>query len=260
YFARCGLAGIKIDTVVIGMLISVREGERRVAGFSCWRAAFLPARPFHIIRKPGSHMSTVRRSNKPLVIFSALSAAVAMALAGTASAQEAAAPTQDSSARSLDRVQVTGSRIKRADVEASLPVTVIQRAEIEAQGITSAEQLLMHLNIGGNGSDNLAANAGIAPADLRGNNGVSGANLRGQGADATLVLLNGRRVAAHGLRGTAVDLNSIPFSAIDRVEVLRDGASAVYGTDAIGGVINFITKTDYTGLQVNAFVDMTEAG
>lgn len=183
-----------------------------------------------------------------------------MALAGTASAQEAAAPSQDSSARSLDRVQVTGSRIKRADVEASLPVTVIQRAEIEAQGITSAEQLLMHLNIGGNGSDNLAANAGIAPADLRGNNGVSGANLRGQGADATLVLLNGRRVAAHGLRGTAVDLNSIPFSAIDRVEVLRDGASAVYGTDAIGGVINFITKTDYTGLQVNAFVDMTEAG
>src|SRR5690606_10910600 len=73
-------------------------------------------------------------------------------------------------------------------------------------------------------------------------------------------LLNGRRVAAHGLRGTAVDLNSIPFSAIDRVEVLRDGASAVYGTDAIGGVINFITKTDYSGLQVNAFVDMTEAG
>lgn len=202
-------------------------------------------------------MSAVRSSKGARITGSVLAMAITMALTGNAGAQET---DQRSNAQSLDRVQVTGSRIKRADVEAALPVTVIQRADIEAQGITSAEQLMMHLNIGGNGSDNLAANAGIAPADLRGNNGVSGANLRGQGADATLVLLNGRRVAAHGLRGTAVDLNSIPFSAIDRVEVLRDGASAVYGTDAIGGVINFITKTDYSGLQLNAFVDMTEEG
>jgi iron complex outermembrane receptor protein len=197
------------------------------------------------------------RNKKPLFVLSALSGAIAMALAGVAGAQDAVPGDQ---ARTLDTVQVTGSRIKRADVEAALPVTVIQRQQIEAQGITSAEQLLMYLNIAGNGSDNLAANSGIAPAELRGMNGVSGANLRGQGSDATLVLLNGRRVATHGLRGTAVDLNSIPFAAIERVEVLRDGASAVYGTDAIGGVINFITKTDYQGLQVNAFVDMTEEG
>ena len=190
-----------------------------------------------------------------------LSVAIALALAGTAAAQDAAPAAGDGEAtRTLDRISVTGSRIKRTDIEAALPVTVIQKEQIEAQGISSAEQLLQYMNIAGNGSDNLAANSGIAPADLRGNNGVSGANLRGQGADATLVLLNGRRVATHGLRGTAVDLNSIPFAAIDRVEVLRDGASAVYGTDAIGGVINFITRTDYQGAQASAFVDVTEEG
>lgn len=89
---------------------------------------------------------------------------------------------------------------------------------------------------------------------------MSGANLRGQGADATLVLLNGRRVAAHGLAGQVVDLNSIPFAAIERVEVLRDGASAVYGTDAIGGVINFITRSNYQGITVTAGADVTQEG
>ncbi|AER57769.1 putative TonB dependent receptor [Pseudoxanthomonas spadix BD-a59] len=161
----------------------------------------------------------------------------------------------------LDKVSVTGSRIKRTDIETALPITVIGKAEIDAQGISSAEQLMSYLNVSGNGSDNLASNVGIVTGvDQRGNNGVSGANLRGQGADATLVLLNGRRVAAHGLKGRVVDLNSIPFAAIERVEVLRDGASAIYGTDAIGGVINFITRSDYRGLTLSAFTDTTEEG
>src|SRR3546814_13355667 len=85
---------------------------------------------------------------------------------------------------------------------------VLQKEEIDAQGITSAEQLLQFLNVASNSADSLAANSGIAPPDTRGNNGVSGANLRGQGSDATLVLLNGRRVATHGLAGQGVDLNS----------------------------------------------------
>lgn len=160
----------------------------------------------------------------------------------------------------VERIRVTGSSIKRTAIEGDLPLTVFTRADIDAQGITSAEQLMQQLNIAGNGADNLASNNGIVSAEQRGNNGVSGANLRGQGADATLVLLNGRRVATHGLKGRAVDLNSIPFAALERVEVLRDGASAVYGTDAIGGVINFITKRDYQGADVSAFVDVTEAG
>src|SRR3546814_14945084 len=100
----------------------------------------------------------------------------------------------------------------------------------------------------------------MPPPATRGKTGVSGANLRGQGSDATLVLLNGRRVATHGLAGQVVDLNYIPFAAIDRVEVLRDGASAVYGTDALGGVINFITRTQFQGLSVTAGADVTQEG
>src|SRR3546814_4584900 len=83
---------------------------------------------------------------------------------------------------------------------------VLQKEEIDAQGITSAEQLLQFLNVASNSADSLAANSGIAPPDTRGNNGVSGANLRGQGSDATLVLLNGRRVATHGLAGQVVEI------------------------------------------------------
>lgn len=191
---------------------------------------------------------------------SRLCVALLAALALPALAQESTQTETSTVSKTLDKVSVTGSRIKRAETEEALPITSFTKQQIDAAGITSAEQLLMQLNIAGNGSDNLSSNAGIVHEDQRGNNGVSGANLRGQGADATLVLLNGRRVATHGLKGRAVDLNAIPFAAIDRVEVLRDGASAIYGTDAIGGVINFITKRDYQGAQVSAFVDYTEAG
>ena len=192
-----------------------------------------------------------------------LSAALLLALGSPLAAFAQSQPTAAAAspeARTLDKIEVTGSRIKRTDVEAAMPVTIIQKAEIEAQGITSAEQLLQQLNTASSGPDSLAANSGVAPPGTRGNNGVSGANLRGQGADATLVLLNGRRVAAHGLAGQVVDLNSIPFAAIERVEVLRDGASAVYGTDAIGGVINFITRNNYQGITLTAGADVTQEG
>ncbi len=193
----------------------------------------------------------IPRSN---LLCAALLAVIAAPVAARDDAASAPATT-------LDKVTVTGSRIKRTDVEEALPITIIQKQEIDAQGITSAEQLLQFLNIAGNGSDGLTSAAvDMDLGELRGTAGVSGANLRGQGSDATLVLLNGRRVATHGLRGQAVDLNSIPFAAIDRVEVLRDGASAVYGTDAIGGVINFITRTDYQGITVNAGFDATHDG
>jgi len=171
----------------------------------------------------------------------------------------APAAAQDSS-QPMQRVEITGSSIKRIAKEGALPVEVISRKQIEAQGIVNAEQLIATLNINGNGSDNLASNADVTSGAQRGNNGASSANLRGQGADSTLVLLNGRRIATHGMKGSAVDLNSIPFAAVDRVEVLKDGASAIYGTDAIGGVINFILKKNYSGLEAQAFTDVTEAG
>ena len=196
----------------------------------------------------------IRHAPRSNLLCAALLAAIALPAAAQDEPASAAAKT-------LDKVTVTGSRIKRTDVEEALPITIIQKQEIDAQGITSAEQLLQFLNIAGNGADGLtSASVDMDLGELRGTAGVSGANLRGQGSDATLVLLNGRRVATHGLRGQAVDLNSIPFAAIDRVEVLRDGASAVYGTDAIGGVINFITRTDYQGVTVNAGFDVTQDG
>ena len=204
-------------------------------------------------------MSASARTPRMHHLSAALLLALGSPLAAVAQSQPAAG-TSSPEARTLDKIEVTGSRIKRTDVEAAMPVTIIQKAEIEAQGITSAEQLLQQLNIASSGPDSLAANSGVAPPGTRGNNGVSGANLRGQGADATLVLLNGRRVAAHGLAGQVVDLNSIPFAAIERVEVLRDGASAVYGTDAIGGVINFITRNNYQGITLTAGADVTEEG
>ena len=111
-----------------------------------------------------------------------LCAAVIAAIATPAAAQDGAQPAPTT----LDKVSVTGSRIKRTDVETALPITVIQKEEIQAQGITSAEQMLQYLNIAGNGSDNLTAQVGVGSDEMRGNNGVSGANLRGQGADATL--------------------------------------------------------------------------
>lgn len=158
------------------------------------------------------------------------------------------------------KVEITGSNIKRVENEGALPVQIITREDMERQGIVSAEQLIDTLSANGNGLDNLASNADVVDGQARGNNGSSSANLRGQGAQATLILLNGRRVAAHGLNGGVVDLNSIPLSAVDRVEVLKDGASAIYGTDAVGGVINFILRKDFKGLTAQAFIDKTEQG
>ncbi|MCY7316904.1 MAG: TonB-dependent receptor [Rubrivivax sp.] len=157
-----------------------------------------------------------------------------------------------------ERITITGSSIKRVANEGALPMQVISRAELVRQGIASTEQLIMQLNINGNGLDNLASNADVVDGATRGNNGATSANLRGQGSNATLILLNGRRVASHGLNGGTVDLNQIPFSAIERVEVLKDGASSTYGTDAIGGVINFILRTNASGITVNAGIDIPQ--
>ena len=158
------------------------------------------------------------------------------------------------------RIIITGSSIKRIASEGALPLQVITRAELTREGISSTEQLVMMLTSNGSGLDNLASNADVVDGAQRGTNGATSANLRGQGSNATLVLLNGRRVASHGLNGGVVDLNQIPFSAIDRIEVLKDGASAIYGTDAVGGVINFITRRNYSGFTAETFVDLTQQG
>jgi iron complex outermembrane recepter protein len=176
-------------------------------------------------------------------------------------ATQVMAQTQPETPQTIERIEVTGSSIKRVVEEGALPVQIITREEISRAGITSAEQLVARIAANGNGSNNLASQVGIQLTDkARNNNGNSTANLRGIGDDSTLVLLNGRRVALHGAKGYAVDLNSIPLAAVERVEILKDGASSLYGTDAIGGVINFILRKDMRGSEVAVFGDFAQDG
>jgi iron complex outermembrane receptor protein len=174
----------------------------------------------------------------------------------------APAPAAKPPAAKTEKIEVTGSNIKRVQDEGALPIQIISREDIERAGITSAEQLVATISANGNGTDNLSSNMGVInnSPEFRNNFGNASANLRGLGASSTLVLLNGRRVSTHGAKGNAVDLSTIPLAAIQRVEVLKDGASAIYGTDAIGGVINFIMRKDYKGVELTAFSDMTEGG
>ena len=197
-----------------------------------------------------------RYLRKPATWLSLLAAA---SLIPAATAQSVTTTTNTEPAK-LEKFVITGSMIKRIEGEGALPVQTILPLELEQQGIATAEQMISVLNINGNGLDNLASNADVVSGAQRGNNGATSANLRGQGSNATLILLNGRRVSSHGLNGGVVDLNSIPFAAIERVEILKDGASAIYGTDAIGGVINFILKKDYQGASASASSDITEQG
>ncbi|MBU6485470.1 MAG: TonB-dependent receptor plug domain-containing protein [Betaproteobacteria bacterium] len=148
------------------------------------------------------------------------------------------------------RVEVTGTSIRRVEGETALPVTVITRKEIEKSGATSAMELLQLVSSNNSlGAISLSNSVGATTFSAQ------TASLRGLGGGRTLVLLNGHRLEGfageiQGVQG--VNLAGIPFEAIERVEILKDGASAIYGSDAIAGVINFITKTDYTGAEVTA--------
>lgn len=154
----------------------------------------------------------------------------------------------------LDNVVITGSHIRQVDIEGALPVQVITREEIERSGVTTVEQLLERVPANVNGINTaLTVGNAISP-------GLSSANLRGLGGGSTLVLLNGRRLANYAFDGASVDLNSIPLAAIDRVEVLKDGASAIYGSDAIAGVLNFVLRKDYVGAEVSANLAVTQHG
>lgn len=176
---------------------------------------------------------------------SATASAAATPAAATAepSSANANANAAASQTTNLGNMTVTGTALSRTDTETSLQVSSYDADELRDQGVTSTPQLMQRV-VGNDTSSGPGLSTG---AQVTG--GASFADLRGLGPNKTLILLNGRRLAVNGLQGngTATDLNSIPFSAIKRVEVLRSGASALYGTDAVGGVINFITKKDIQG-------------
>lgn len=184
---------------------------------------------------------------------SAQAAALTLALL---TGQSAIAQTEP--AQTLQRVEVTGSSIKRLSDENALPVQTITREEIIKSGATTAAEIVKSISAA---SAPLSDGASITDG-TSGQRGFNGVNLRGIGVSSTLVLLNGRRLANFATPGdnAGVDLNNIPSGAIQRVEVLKDGASAIYGTDAIGGVINFITRKDYQGFDASASVADTQKG
>ena len=149
------------------------------------------------------------------------------------------------------RVDVTGSNIKRVEGEGALPVTIITRDEIQRSGATTAAEVLQLLS-----SNNSSSAVNLTSAVGATTFSAQTASLRGLGGGRTLVLLNGHRLEGFAGEITSVqgvNLAAVPFAAIERVEVLKDGASAIYGSDAIAGVINFITRNDYTGAEVTGF-------
>jgi outer membrane receptor protein involved in Fe transport len=172
-------------------------------------------------------------------LYSSLVASVA--LSGVTFAQD----SEDGDKEKLDRLTVTGSRIKRTDLEGVSPVVSVTREDLTNSGHNTLQDFVRTLTISANNN-----------ADDQNNsfaNGTSTLNLRGLGGNATLVLVNGRRVASYGqgqnITESFVDLNSIPVAAIERVDILKDGASAIYGADAVAGVVNVILRKDYQGAE-----------
>jgi iron complex outermembrane receptor protein len=197
---------------------------------------------------PGTDLlskSVLRRVVRGIIAAGALSTAL---IGLPAVAQQAPAVAADTSEPELQEIVVTGSMIKRPNAETAEAVTIIKVDALKDQGIVNVEQALGTLTSAAP-SVNIAAGVGSFSG------GGSYANLRHLGNGSTLVLLDGQRLANNAFNGNAVDLSGIPFSAIGSVEVLREGASALYGSDAIAGVINFITKKNYQGAEMQANFD-----
>jgi outer membrane receptor protein involved in Fe transport len=162
----------------------------------------------------------------------------------------------------MEAFTVTGSNIRRIDQETTLPVTVINSDDLDLRGVSTPAELFDTLSIGGPITLDEGNTLG---ADARGDN--NSINLRGIGSGNTLVLLNGRRMAPHpisqaesGVPSLSVNVNQLPAAAMARVEVLRDGASAIYGTDAAGGVVNSITRRNFDGLSLRTRGSLTQHG
>jgi iron complex outermembrane receptor protein len=178
----------------------------------------------------------------------------AMAGTGAAFAQDPApAAEQSQEPVELDRIEVTGSRIPKADIETAQPIITLTRDQIQKQGFNSVADILQNLTSAGSPA--------IARADaLASGENVGGyyIDLRNLGANRTLVLVNGKRlgVTTSGLQ----DLSQIPMSAIERIEVLKDGASSIYGSDAIAGVVNVITRRNFEGAEANAYIGAYDEG
>ncbi|MBA2547989.1 MAG: TonB-dependent receptor [Burkholderiaceae bacterium] len=190
---------------------------------------------------------------KPMVHGLALAFGGFAAISTTAYAQQSSPPSQTQ--QQLERITITGSNIRRTDQETVAPVEIITREQIERSGRPTVADVLRSIPANTGGSFSESFSNSFAP-------GAAGISLRGLGQKSTLVLLNGRRITGYGfaqnLQETFVDLNSIPTSAVERIEVLKDGASAIYGSDAIAGVVNIILRRDFRGIEAAGDVGFFE--
>jgi iron complex outermembrane receptor protein len=182
----------------------------------------------------------MRLSNNEL--YKAIRSGLALGMVGLVGATGTAVAQDQDDARTLDRVEVVGSRIKRVEAETSQPIFEVTQEDIQASGLTSIGDVIQNLT--GNGS-------ALGTTFNNGGDGSTRVSLRNLGTGRTLVLVNGRRWVGVGTGGS-VDLNSIPTSAIESVQVLKDGASAIYGSDAIAGVVDIRLKSNYTGAEMSA--------
>lgn len=174
-----------------------------------------------------------------------LAKSLLIAFSGSAALSGGSAFAQQAATQELQRVEVTGSNIRRVQSETAAPVQTLTREDIDRSGKASVAELLQTLSVDNQGSVPTTFGNGFA-------SGASGISLRGLGTASTLVLINGRRVAPYGLADDGqkvfTDLNMIPLEAVERVEILKDGGSAIYGSDAIAGVVNIILKKDFRGV------------
>ena len=182
-----------------------------------------------------------------------LSATIALLLATSVAAQSPTPATNEDDTQTLDTVNVTGSNLRGVDLAEAQPVQVIDAVQIERLGLQSIADALKLVTETGGGTGNFnTASSGALQADSPA--GSAGASLRGLGAGSTLTLVNGRRVAAasfsNGVRSeNFVDINAIPMAAVERIEVLSSGASAIYGADAVAGVINVVLRRNFDGIR-----------
>ena len=196
---------------------------------------------------------------KSMVSFAVLLGATAISTGfGAAPAFAQGATATLSPSGEVEAITVVGSQIRGAKITGALPVTVANQEAIQATGAVSAGELFRDLPQAGDVSFNEQTLGGTSPNAARGD--VSTVTLRGLGQGNTLLLLNGRRVVPHPTTQTdgfgspvfGFNANAIPVSGLDRVEILRDGASALYGSDAVAGVVNNVLKSNFKGLEVDA--------
>lgn len=187
-----------------------------------------------------------------------LSLLVAMSLLATSAAvAQEEASDEEGDALELQDVKVTGSRLNRPPSELSGNLIVLDRDDIRASGELTLARVLRQL------PQNVNATNETYGSMLNGAENVTGAatvNLRGLGSESTLILVDGRRIGYSGILGGVTDISTIPLSIVERIEILLDGASAIYGSDAVGGVVNIITREDYSGLEIDLNYGRPDAG